>query len=162
MKKTCFIFGLVTSVACKVLPALERHGIQIGDNEARIEDIEFILSSSGKLGSGAIDDRRIRRSWSHHLDLFWGSGDLDVSKDWTTSTTEELTTTVSDPNWTIPLETTTSTLSSTFEFDDTTTTASTTTTTESADSLFINKMRNFGSSAWHSFTNAFNWWCGTV
>merc|ERR1711953_1066572 len=51
-KKACFAFGLVTSVACKVLPSLER--------PARNEDIVFI-SSSPKLGSDADHDRRIRR-----------------------------------------------------------------------------------------------------
>merc|ERR1711993_81300 len=51
-----------------------------------------------------------------NLDIFWGSGDLDDSKDWTTSTTEELTTTLSssttvnDPNWTVPVEPTTTTV----------------------------------------------------
>ena len=108
MKKACFVFGLVSSVACKVLPPLE--------GPARIEDIVFILSSP-KLGSDVIHDRRTRRAecqdendncaqfeeycsnknfsdicretcgacdWLSvfgNLDLLWGSGDLDDSKD---------------------------------------------------------------------------------
>jgi len=178
MKKTCFVFGLFTSVACKVLPPWERPGMtaEIADNEAKIEDIVFILSSPGK------------------PDILIPINDFVDSKDWTTSTTEELTTTLSstttvnDPNWTMPIEATTSTVSTTpkcedcpestwtpdcimqeeMEFDDTTTTASTTnieistitttttTTTTAAtsdDSSLLDTIRNVGYSAWNSFTD---------
>ena len=144
MKKACFMFGLFTSVGCKVLPPWERPGMtaEIADNEAKIEDLVFIFSSPGK------------------PDILIPINDVVDSKDWTTSTAEELTTTLSstttvdDPDWTMPVEPTTSTVSTTtdgehfpestwrpgcfptrtpdcimqeeMEFDDKTTTASTT------------------------------------
>merc|ERR1712062_373274 len=178
MKKACFVFGLFTSVACKVLPPWERPGMtaEIADNEAKIEDLVFIFSSPGK------------------PDILIPINDVVNSKDWTTSTTEELTTTLSstttvnDPNWTMPIEPTTSTVSTTtdgddfpestwtpdcimqeeMEFDDETTTASTktietskvttttTTTTTAAtsdDYSLLDTIRNVGSSAWNSFTD---------
>merc|ERR1719238_217656 len=102
MKKACIVFALVTSVACKVLPPWERPGMtaEIADNEAKIEDIVFILSSPGK------------------PDILIPINDFVDSKDWTTSTTEELTTTVNDPNWTMPIEPTTSTVSTTTDGED--------------------------------------------
>merc|ERR1711953_708944 len=177
MQKTCFVFGLVTSVACKVLPPGERPGMsaEIADSDAKIEDIVFILSSPGK------------------PDILIPINDFVDSKDWTTSTTEELTTTLSstttvnDPNWTMPIEATTSTVSTTpkcedclestwtpdcimqeeMEIDDTTTTSTTnieirtittttTTTTTAAtsdDSSLLDTIRNVGYSAWNSFTD---------
>merc|ERR1712141_898865 len=160
-----------TSVACKVLPPLERPD--------RIEDILFILSSP-KLGFDAVHDRRIRRQAEcqdendncalfeefcsdkyfsevcpqtcgacegkpvfGNLNIFWGSGDLDDSKDWTTSTTEELTTTLSSST-TVPVEPTTSTVSTTTEWSLMLTT--------SVDSSLFDKIRNVGYSAWNSAT----------
>ena len=104
MKKACFVFGLVASVASKVLPLWKRPGMtaEIADSEAKIEDLVFILSSPGK------------------PDILIPLNDL-VDSTWTTSTTEELTTTLSstkkvnDPNWTMPMEPTTSTVSTTTE-----------------------------------------------
>jgi hypothetical protein len=178
MKKACFVFVLVTSVACKVLPPWERPGMtaEIAENGAKIEDLVFILSSPGK------------------PDILIPINDVVDSKDWTTSTTEELTTTLSstttvnDPDWTMPIEPTTSTVSTTtdsehfpeststpdcimqeeMEYDDKTTTASTTTieistkttttttTTTAAttdDSSLLDTIRNVGSYAWNSFTD---------
>merc|ERR1711936_749473 len=148
MKKTCFVFGLFTSVACKVLPPWERPGMtaEIADNEAKIEDIVFILSSPGK------------------PDILIPINDFVDSKDWTTSTTEELTTTLSsttpkcedcpESTWTPDCI-----MQEEMEFDDTTTTASTTnieistitttttTTTTAAtsdDSSLLDTIRNVG------------------
>merc|ERR1712156_866959 len=148
----------------------ERPGMtaEIADNTAKIKDLVFILSSPGQ------------------PDILIPINDVVDSKDWTTSTTEELTTTLSstttvdDPDWTMPVEPTTSTVSTTtdgehfpestwgpgcfptrtpdcimqeeMEFDDKGTTASPTTTTEatSDDSSLLDTIRNVGSSAWNS------------
>merc|ERR1712113_934459 len=180
MKKACFLFALVASVACKVLPPWERPGMtaEIADNTAKIEDLVFILSSPGK------------------PDILIPINDVVDSKDWTTSTTEELTTTLDDPDWTMPVEPTTSTVSTTtdgehfpestwrpgcfptrtpdcimqeeMEFDDKTTMVSattiefststafrktTTTAATSNDFSLLDTIRNVGSSAWNSFTD---------